>query len=290
MRAVRFELAFVAVIVTATLAFWSLYATPFWQLIVTTSDAFPLLLIGGAFVVAVVPLVIRLRRRWSWRFRPRARTVRAAAVATGLAFIVAVAIVTVASIEPVPGTSIRVRLADMVPFLPMFAFLAVAAGGRKVLDFSPEGIALTASFVAIVGSIVLGAYAASDTLIPYRHLEYATVPLAVMVGAGFRWMGAGWLEGRRSIAVGLVGVILVASTAASAYPPPAALAGIEEGIAAKTVEATLWVRANVPGDLVAGDHREWTASCASGARRTCPRRSRQCVRSDSTPASSTCGG
>ncbi|HYS71513.1 MAG TPA: hypothetical protein VEM95_03730 [Thermoplasmata archaeon] len=257
LRAVRYELAFLAILVAATLAFWALYAVPFWNSIVTSLPTSSLLLVAGVGAVALVPVVIRLRRRWQWRFRPRLHSVRTAGLAAGIAFGTSCAIVAIASAAPIPGTTIRLDLPLLAPFLPLFAFFSFSAAGRKVLDVSRDGPGVTAWFLAIVASIFAGALAAPQVLIPYRHLEYLALPVAVMVGTGVRWLSLGLAEPRRGVAIAAATVLLVASTSLSTYPPPATLAGFQEGIDARTVEAALWVRTHADG-LVAGDHREST--------------------------------
>lgn len=253
-RAVRLELAFLAILLTAALAFWGLYARSFWTLIAENSPFPPIALVGGAAILVVlVPAAIAVRRRLSWRYRPRTRPVRAAAVAFGLAVASSFAIVGVAATGSVPGTTIRLDWRSLLPFVPTFLFLSLAAAGRRVLDLSREGVAVSAWFVGLVLSVAFGALAAPEILIPYRHLEYLAIPVAVMVGAGARWLTLG--SGTRAqvgaaVAVGL----LVSATAAAAYPPSVALAGFQEGVSPRAVEVALWVRHHADG-LVAGDHR-----------------------------------
>jgi len=257
-RAVRLELAFLAVLLAATLAFWIGYAPSLWTL-VTNEASVPayLMAAGAAALVLLVPLVIVLRTRAAWRFRPRARSARGAGFAAGVAAVTAFAIVGLATFVPVAGTTIRLDLATPLLFAPFFAFLGFAAAGRKAMDFSREGPDVTAWFLALVLSIVFGALVAPEVLIPYRHIEYATIPLAVMVGMGWRWLTMA--EGARGQAVaGGVALLLVAGTAASALPTREAVVGFEEGISPRTVEAALWVGENADG-LVAGDHRLSTA-------------------------------
>lgn len=254
-RRIRFELAALVALLAATLAYWALYARPFWSLIESKSPIPPIGLVGAAvFAVSLVPLIIRARRRTPWRFRPRVRSARAATLAAGIAFATVVGIGVAFAVGPVPGTSLRIEAPHLVLFVPMFAFFALSASGRKILDFSREGPDLTAWFLALVLSIVAGALALPDVLIPYRHIEYLAIPLGVMVGAGLRWLSLGADTRRRRAAVVCTAFVLVAGSALSAYPPRAALAGFEEGISPRSVEAALWVRDH-SGGLVAGDHR-----------------------------------
>jgi hypothetical protein len=253
-RSIRRELAFLAVLLAAAVAFWALYARSFWSLIVENSP-FPAiaLVLVPVLLLALAPATILIRRRLTWRYRPRARSARSAALVFGLA--VATCFVTVgnAAAGSVWGTTIRLEWGYLLPFIPTFLFLSLAAAGRRVLDFSREGIAVSACCVGLVLSVGFGALVAPEVIIPYRHLEYLAIPVAVMVGAGARWLALG--VGRRAQlgAVAAVG-LLVAGSALAAYPPPAAMGGFQEGISSRSVEAALWVRTHATG-LVAGDHR-----------------------------------
>jgi len=255
LRAVRYELAFLAVIVAATIAYWLTYANKLWELILSSTPFTTGVLVGGAFLgIAIVPVVIFARRRISWRFRPRTRSVRAATVGVGLAVVTAFTIVGVSVLLPVAGTSIRLTPLHVAVFAPTLAFLSLSAAGRRSMDFSREGVDVTGWFVALVLSLLVGGAIASTVLIPYRHLEYVAMPFAVMVGAGVRWLSLrADTAAKRLASVGVVG-ILVASSATVSIPPPAVMAGFDEGTDAPSATAVLWVRENARG-LVAGDHR-----------------------------------
>jgi len=255
LRHVRFELAFLVVLVAMTIAYWLTYANLLWQLIVLNSPLSTGLLVAGAALgIAIIPAVILARRRVSWRFRPRTRSVRAATVGVGIAILAGFAIMIVSILASVPGTSIRLTPLHLVVFAPTVAFLCFGGAGRRSMDFSREGADVTGWFVALVLSVFAGGAIAATVLIPYRHLEYVVMPLAVMVGAGVRWLCLrADSAARRLAAVGIVG-ILVASSATVSVPPPAVMAGFDEGTDAGSATAVLWVRDNARG-LVGGDHR-----------------------------------
>lgn len=255
LRAIRYELTFLAVVVAATLAYWLTYAAKLWALILGNSPfSTGALLVGALLGIAILPALIILRRRASWGFRPRVRSVPAATLATALAIAASVAIMGIAVLLSVPGTSIRLTSFHVALFAPTFALLSFSAAGRRTMDFSREGVAVTGWFVALVLSLGVGVALAPTVLIPYRHLEYVAMPVAVMVGAGVRWVSLGSDTAiKRMTTAGVVGILL-ASTSAVAVPPPRAMAGFDEGTDAVSATAVLWVRENAAG-LVAGDHR-----------------------------------
>jgi hypothetical protein len=254
-RGVRYELAFLIVVVTATLAYWGTYASRLWDLILANSPlSTTALFAGAALSVALVVAAVALRPRLRWRYRPRSRSVRAAWTATGLAVITSFAIVGIAVAGAVPGTTIGLPPITLAIFAPTFLFLSIAAAGRRTMDFAREGTDVTAWFAALVASVAVGVTLAPSVLIPYRHLEYLAIPVAVMVGAGARWLALRVeTPVQRVVAVGLVG-ILAASAAAVSVPPPVALAGFDEGVNGPSATSVLWIRESA-GGLVAGDHR-----------------------------------
>jgi len=253
LRDIQGEVTALAVLGAATLAFWAFYATPLWTLIVQNSPASGPVLVGGtALAVMAAPSVLVLRRRTSWRYRPRVRTVRGAALGAGLAFATSVVFVIVVGTGSVPGTSLRIPLAETAPYMAMLAFVSLSAAGRRTMDLSREGPDVTAWFVALVASLVAGVLAAPEVLIPNRHLQYFMIPFAVLAGAGLRWLTVG-TERRGRIAAASAAILLIGATAIGAYPPPGTL-GHQEGIAARTVDTALWVGDHADG-LVAADHR-----------------------------------
>lgn len=254
-RAVRYELAFLAFLMGSTLGYWLTYGSVLWNLILANSPFSAGVLVGGAlFLIAIVPIVMWVRKRSAWRFRPRAPSLRSAAIVTTLAFATSFIIVGIAVVATVPGTAIRLTPFHLIVFVPTFALLALSAAGRRVMDLSREGVDATAWFVVLVLSAAIGAAVAPTVLIPYRHVEYLAIPTAIMAGAGARWLSLGKESSVALVAtVGVVG-ILVASSAVVSVPPPSVMAGFDESTSTNSAVAVLWAREHARG-LVAGDHR-----------------------------------
>lgn len=255
LRSVRFEVAFLAALVTSTLAYWLTYGGRLWLLILISSPFSSVALIGGALlVIGTVFLTVAIRRRIPWRFRPKVRSLRGAAIAMALAILTTFSIVGVSVITPAIGTAIRLTPLHLAVFAPTLVLLSISAAGRRLLDFSREGTGVTALFLALVASVGIGASFAPTVLIPFRHIEYLAIPVAVMVGGGMRWLASrSQTPVGRLATVGLV-AILVASSAVVAVPPPRVMVGFDESTGGSTVGGVLWVREHV-GRLVAGDHR-----------------------------------
>src|SRR5207245_1303980 len=85
----------------------------------------------------------------------------------------------------VPGTTFQESPTTLLFFVPLVALLPFSASGRKFLDFCRDGADVTAWLIALLLSAALGIVVAPQVLIPYRHMEYVLVPLAIFAGVGF---------------------------------------------------------------------------------------------------------
>src|SRR2546422_718270 len=155
----------------------------------------------------------------------------------------------------VPGTTFRVPATGLLYFVPLVLLLSFAASGRRFVDFLADGLQVNGWFVALLGSAVVGIVAAPRVLIPYRHTEYLMIPLAIFAGIGFfRLLDlAGLRGGKRTLALGVCGVLLAANAVAG-IPPPSTLAGWREGTIPSAVDPAYWARDHVSG-LVVSDHQ-----------------------------------
>lgn len=257
LRDLRAEVAGLAWLGGLSLAFWLGYATTFresilrdvrispWWLLVLTLPA--LLLLLGALVLA--------RRRSSRRYRPRYPGIEHAAVAYAVAATFIFALMTWVIVFGTPGTTIRAPPESLYYFLPLFLLLALSAAGRKPLDFADRGLYPNAWLLAFVLSAAVGIAIAPTVLVPYRHMEYLLLPLAIFAGMGFFVLldhaGPGGL--RKLAAIGAC-VGLLGATALSAIPPSSMTSGWQEGIRPEAIDVGYWTSQGARG-LVAADHR-----------------------------------
>src|SRR2546427_7931088 len=125
-----------------------------------------------------------------------------------------------AGVAPRPGaTAARLPPDTLCSSLLFFAFLPLWGGGGKHMDFARHGLESGAWFVGLVLSAAFGALAAARVIIPYRHVEFMIVTLALPVGSGFvHLVELGGLSRRTLTVAGIAGV-LVAASAATAFPP-----------------------------------------------------------------------
>ncbi len=255
----RSQVAYLLVLAILTFAYWFGYATTFRVAFLTDANVSPwwLPLIAFPALVLALAAAILLRRKAAWRYRPRYPTFRHVFLMFAIAMVALLAIVTLSAMAAIPGTTIRLASTALLFFLPQFAFVAFAGSGRRHADFARDGIAANGWFLGLLLSIVAGSLWAPRVLIPYRHIEYVVLALAVFIGAGLsRVSDLGPLPKAPAAAVG-ISALLVVGGVATAIPPPSLLSGYQEGIRPAAVDAAYWTGAYATR-LVATDRRAST--------------------------------
>lgn len=250
---VRRETGFLTFLVAVNLAFWGLFTHRFreflgfervpWWVTAVLLLALPL----------AIPLLTLLRQRLSWRYRPSirppTRSWKLYLASVVLGFVVLSALLFAAA----PGTTILVTPEFLLFAAPLVPLFMLATPGRRLFDFLPGGILLTAAFSALLISWVIGATIAPTFLIPYRHLEYIAVVAAIFAGVGvaslLRVCPPRWRRG----AIVVILTLLVLS-AATALPPRQAVGNHMEGVRAQEVNAVQWAGQRIWG-ITASDHR-----------------------------------
>jgi hypothetical protein len=167
-----------------------------------------------------------------------------------------VALLLLAIFVAIPGTAIRISPWILPLFLPTMALIALTPAGRRFCDFHRGGLGPTAWTLALFASIALGILLASRVLVPYRHMQYLVVPIAIISAVG----AVRWVElsppraNRRASAAGALSVLLVAS-ALAAYPPADLMGGFNEGANPRVLSSVEWSSMRAQG-LVLSDHFE----------------------------------
>ena len=263
----RRRTAYAGFLLAATFTYWFGYATPFRSNILTDVNVQPWWILFVAFggLLLLLGLVIVARRRVAWRYRPRYPSLRYSLIMFGLALAFVVGLTTVTILGAVPGTSVALPPIILVDFAPLLVLLAFSSAGRKFFDFVRNGTATSAWFLALSASALAGSVVATRVLIPYRHIEYLIVPVAILAGVGFfRLLDlASPSQLRRTMAV-VAGCALLAGNFAFAIPPPSFVAGWNEGTAPAAMDGVYWARGHLDG-LVAADHMASTNLFGFGA-------------------------
>jgi len=267
----RREVAYAAILLTGTFAYWLGYATTFRDSILSDVDIRPwwALLLLFPIGIGLLAALIFARTRVRWRYRPAYPGLRrrGAAYAAAAGTILLLGVVTV--VAGVPGTSFRVPAEGLLYFVPLVLLMSFSAPGRPFLDFDRDGLAVNAWLVALLASAVVGITIAPRVLIPYRHMEYLVVPFAIFAGVGFfRTLDlAAVRKGRRMATLVVLGLILGAN-AFSAIPPASTLAGWREGTIPAAVDPAYWARDHARGLVVSDHHGSTTVFGFSGLNAT----------------------
>lgn len=275
------ELAFVALFLTGTFAFWfygtSTFISKVFEFALGNRPYIGFALFEGLGLLVILAAAFVLRWR---RSRPRsARTwVRLPSDrgmvrdALALAVIIFGAIFVLVAV-PVPGTSQSTTPAAILWFSPVLALGIACAGSRRVLSPSRTGpfvLAWVGALGLSAGSLIALSLAApsfpssplagvSSTLSPYRHVEYLFIPIGLLVAIGLARFVTRVHDraGRRAFVAACVAVgVLLAANAAIVYPPQNDFGGFEEGLTSGDAALWMWVGiATPPTWAVATDHR-----------------------------------
>jgi hypothetical protein len=253
----RREIAFVGLLIPATLAYWFGYAETFRESILTDVDVQPWWLLFVAFALGLLAAagLVAARRRMAWRYRPRYTGLRPLGIAWTLAVATLILIGVVAVLASVPGTTARIAPADLAYFVPLALLMSFSAAGRKGLDFERDGFGVTAWLVALVLSAIVGIAVAPRVIIPYRHTEYLLIPLGIFAAVGFfRLFETAGVRGRRRHAVLAIGGALLIANSLTGIPPSSSLAGWREGTVPAAIDPAYWARNHTSGLFVTDHH------------------------------------
>lgn len=252
----RPTLTFLTLLIAGNLLYWSLFTTRFREFL--GFEQIPWW--GTVLLLAAVPpvllLLALLRPRVRWRYAPHFPRPTQGLLLVALTLPLAFALLLSLSLSSAPGTTIAVPPAFLLYASPTLVLLLLGPAGRKHFDFLPGGSWVTGAFLAITFSWVLGATVAPSFLIPYRHLEYLAVPLALFAGVGIVTLARG-SRGRTGVVAGIVAVLVVLA-ALTALPPREALGNHFEGIHPEAMTGLQWAGSRVTG-ITATDHRASSA-------------------------------
>lgn len=245
------RLGLVAAVGLPTVAYWLLAADAFRDRILAVNVPLAVVaalpIAGLALLALVAWLRPRIDRVVDLQAVPRSRNLRLGA-ATILAALVIAALLT---IVPVPGTNVTPDPGTLLWYLPMLVAAGLAPVGAGLARGLDDGLWLTIWPGLLGASLVVGAVAWPTVLIPYRHVPFLAVPAALLVGAGIADLEPD-LEGWKR-ALPVAGLVLLAATA---YPPPDAIGGFDEGVSAAEMDAVRWADDHLTaGTPVLADHR-----------------------------------
>ncbi len=253
------ELTYVLFTAVTAALFWFFGAPGFAEEVVSSESVFlsPFLLGLLVLVLVAASLVVYARRKLLPNLVLRYPTFRRAMATFTAVFVTSLAILLLNALLAVPGTTINLAPVVVILFLPLILFISFAGPGSRPMGFNRSGSYPFAWTLVISISTLVGVAASSRVLLPYRHLEYLMLPIAVLVGLGaVHVFGLIHFEGNRRRAGVAVAVALglMVTNAVVAYPPRDLMGGWEEGMKPEAVSLALWTGEHTDG-LVAADHR-----------------------------------
>ncbi|MFQ5837682.1 MAG: hypothetical protein ACE5HJ_02735 [Thermoplasmata archaeon] len=249
---IRRETALLGFLVGANVAYWAVYAESFRTFL--GIERFPWWV--TAILILALPAVLYpisiLRSHISWTYRPSSRPASRDWKILGLAALLTSLILVVFYYSQVPGTTVSVSQASLLYSAPFVFLFLFSAPGRRYFDFLPGGPSITSWFLALNISWILGGFIAPTFLIPYRHLEYLTLPLAIFGGMGAFQLMRAIGRGKRLLVLLLSALIILG--ALTALPPREVLGNHFEGTRAEGMNVVQWSVGRVDG-VTATDHR-----------------------------------
>ncbi|NIP35401.1 MAG: hypothetical protein GWN12_10655, partial [Thermoplasmata archaeon] len=166
-------------------------------------------------------------------------------------FVAGFVIIFLVSVYGFPGTDIEPGGEMIVYILPTVAAFALLIGSSDVVLRRHGGIVAVAWVAALTGSFLLMTALQSHILVPYRHIPYLVEGMAVLAGIGaihlivmFRPRDV--TRARYMAPLVIIGVLLLASLAYTAYPPKSVMGGFQEGTTEQELGASLWLRGGLP--------------------------------------------
>ncbi len=269
-RKLAIEAPFVLGLATGASWWWLSVAHPLRDQIIgqVVSGVSPWVIAIGSWVALLIPVgLVILRRRM---VNPRNRLAPGRTVprrfpgprlATGLAagtFTALVVTLLYVMGNGVPGTpDMKVGWVTFTYLITPFAVVAFTGPGFLAARFLRHRHLALGWITALMTSFTFGVITESQTLIPYRHVDYIIVALAVFAGIGFAlvhdYLRAVATPARRvHVQRGAIAlaVLLVVSGTALSQVPREAIAGFEEGISESAWGGIEWARANLAGELV----------------------------------------
>ncbi len=257
----RFYWIFLVFFLTILILYWTIFAPPFTERVVSSAFDLPLWVVFsigyvGLFLAFVL---IKLRRRINWAYKPKFPKAHKQLILFLLLLFILIFVLFFMAFIKIPGTDIELSLGVALLFTPLVVFLAFTSVGSGYLRFFRGGMAVYGWIIALVLSLFMAIITSNRVLLTYRHPQYLMPPLALVIGLGMVMMFNNLSEDNKSykkiLVVGLMGVLLGLTTL-SAYPSKEVMGGFQEGTSQEDMQAVFWARESLnKGATVATDHR-----------------------------------
>ncbi len=159
----------------------------------------------------------------------------------------------------IPGLNSTLSPEAVVFYLPFLALIIFSFCGISLVRSSRRGVEIWGWLIALTLSSMAGYFVNAHLLIPYRHLEFLMIPMALLFGATTYLLKVNNGRGR---GISAILVLLLLLNVFVVYPPPQYVGGFSESTDLDEIPSVL-AATRLEG-LIATDHRLSTDIFAMG--------------------------
>ncbi len=254
----KIDFFYILFLLTTMMVYWTFIAVPFKQMLDNAFSISSWLLFFFAYIsLLFIILIVKVRRRLQWKYSPLFPTKNSQIAKFFLLLGVGLTILFYIGFYTTPGTNIKVNAAVIPLFAPLIILISFSTCGSSFTQFYKNGVSINAWLWAIIISLFAGIAMNSHTLIPYRHMEYLMIPLAVLVGLGIVLLLNIWLSSKKKAVSMAIILILFSLSTFSAYPEKNIMGGFQEGTIDEEMSTISWVKYSVKTakNTISTDHR-----------------------------------
>ena len=182
----RIDFGFLIFVTTIALLYWTQYAIPFRDDILTKGLPIPVWTIFplAYLMFGVFYVIIQFRRNRSWRYKPKFYSVKNLLIRVVLLIISGILIMVITSFTGVPGTNMSFDIIGVLFFVPIIVYFSFMAAAPIICAYYNDGLFIFAWLIAICVSVIFSSITNSQELLVYRHIPYAFEAMAILTGVG----------------------------------------------------------------------------------------------------------
>lgn len=259
LKLLKFELIYLAFLFIAMITYWFWIAERFREII---TDAFD---VGAEIILALTLLafflgflIIKLKRKLHLRrYSPKEPSYKKVLGTYCIGLGIGFSGLFISAFVNFPGTAISIDKIGVLLFAPSILIFSLAVFGTAFSSkYYKGGMLLFCWLLALAGSLFLGIATSNTVLIPYRHLQYIIVPLAIFAGFGsLKFIELATRKNAVKIFIVCSFTVLLVLAPWACYPPRSVLGGFEEGTPEQDINSLVWAREYLGSKTIASDHR-----------------------------------
>ncbi len=250
---------FLAIYSTILMIYWMFVGEGFRKGVLISSGVSPVLVVFltylALFSLYMLGKASKGRRLVGYRESPGEISLPVPALMSALAASILILSMTFG----IPGLKSALDPSAALFYLPFLGLIMVSFWGTYPIKASRRGLEVLGWLMALTLSALAGYFINAHLLIPYRHLEFLMIPIAVLFGAAAYILTSG--RGKENRFAGFL-VVLLLINAFIVYPPSQYMGGFSESTDWEEIPSIV-VASGFDG-LIATDHRLSTDIFALG--------------------------